>query len=321
MEEIIKGYILDSKNSYICPGKKQNLIRKSLNETGSMTEEVIQKRLLLYTLRDLYSNFLQDYSGNEKIPKLSHFASLVPEEVIYAGDAGSHNICVCVDHENMKLKLFALNKSINYRDLIAAAVCDSDDIDCMLHRCDKCPGIPGITEALEDFDIFWDRREIRYKLWDTKQDTRASLITMYEGTETFKENLIKGIWNLTSHHFIAQTQKNYLHASKDELESDTCIVLMDFSENYSFVIQNSIQAFFYNNNQATIHPFVMYFKNPGDNNLQEKSFCIISNTKDHWAYAVHAFQDELLKIIKVEYPWIEKIRYFSDGAPTQYKNK
>ena len=32
----------------------------------------------------------------------------------------------------------------------------------------------------------------------------------------------------------------------------------DFSENYSFLIQNAIQNQHWNNNQCTIHPFVIY---------------------------------------------------------------
>ncbi|XP_044596186.1 uncharacterized protein LOC123273063 [Cotesia glomerata] len=51
------------------------------------------------------------------------------------------------------------------------------------------------------------------------------------------------------------------------------------------------------------------------------SFCVISDTTDHVADTVHAFQEKLMKIIKEEYPWIKNVIYFSDGAPTKYKNK
>lgn len=37
--------------------------------------------MLLYTLRDLYSNFIDDYSEYDNLPKFSFFASLKPEEV------------------------------------------------------------------------------------------------------------------------------------------------------------------------------------------------------------------------------------------------
>lgn len=32
-----------------------------------------------------------------------------------------------------------------------------------------------------------------------------------------------------------------------------CIVICDFSENYAFIIQNSVQGIHWNNDQVTIH--------------------------------------------------------------------
>ena len=34
--------------------------------------------------------------------------------------------------------------------------------------------------------------------------------------------------------------------------------MADFSENFSFVVQDEIQSFDWNNSSATIHPFVCY---------------------------------------------------------------
>ena len=38
------------------------------------------------------------------------------------------------------------------------------------------------------------------------------------------------------------------------------ILLLDFSENCSFVCQDSVQGFYWNNNQATVHAFTFYEK-------------------------------------------------------------
>jgi hypothetical protein len=48
---------------------------------------------------------------------------------------------------------------------------------------------------------------------------------------------------------------------KSSLQAGEIIVLEDFSENYSFIIQDAAQGFHSNNQQATIHPSVSYFKN------------------------------------------------------------
>ena len=40
------------------------------------------------------------------------------------------------------------------------------------------------------------------------------------------------------------------------------LVIGDFAENYSFVLQDTAQGFHWNNSQATIHPFVIYHRFP-----------------------------------------------------------
>ena len=43
---------------------------------------------------------------------------------------------------------------------------------------------------------------------------------------------------------------------KDNLDGCSAIVLVDFAENYSFVVQDEVQGFQWNNLQATLHPIV-----------------------------------------------------------------
>ena len=38
------------------------------------------------------------------------------------------------------------------------------------------------------------------------------------------------------------------------------MVIGDFAQKYSLVIQDAVQGFHWNNDQATIHPFVVYYK-------------------------------------------------------------
>ena len=36
--------------------------------------------------------------------------------------------------------------------------------------------------------------------------------------------------------------------------------LLYFAENYSFIVQDAVQGHHWNNSQATLHPFAVYFK-------------------------------------------------------------
>lgn len=86
------------------------------------------------------------------------------------------------------------------------------------------------------------------------------------------------------------------------------------------VIQNEAQGYHWNNKQATIHPFVVYFKD-SNNVLQHTSFIIISESLIHDSVAVNLYIDKLINFMKSKFSQILKIIYMTDGAASQYKNK
>jgi hypothetical protein len=72
--------------------------------------------------------------------------------------------------------------------------------------------------------------------------------------------LLEKLLLLLHHSFIATQQAMFLKELKRNLQSGEFVVLCDFAENYSFVLQDEAQGFHWNNAKATIHPFVIYFK-------------------------------------------------------------
>ena len=92
----------------------------------------------------------------------------------------------------------------------------------------------------------------------------------------------------------------------------------DFAENYAFVVQDAIQGFYWQNVQATVHPFVVYTKS-GDE-VHSDSYCVTSDSLKHSTQAVFEFQSELLEIVKSRHPNVRKVHYFTDGAVSQHKN-
>ncbi len=106
---------------------------------------------------------------------------------------------------------------------------------------------------------------------------------------------------------------------KSSICDDEIIDLGDFSENYSFVIQDEVQSAHWNKKQSTLHPFVVYFKK--NNEISVKTFCAISNSLEHNTVTFYSFQNSLMGHLKKDFPNIKKILYFSDGCAAQYKNK
>ena len=93
---------------------------------------------------------------------------------------------------------------------------------------------------------------------------------------------------------------------------------MDFGENYSFAVQDAVHGFHWNNSQATLHLFIVYFNIVGK--IESLSCCIISDHMSHDANVVHIFTYHMIENLKLLLPETEHCYYFSVGALSQYKN-
>ena len=51
------------------------------------------------------------------------------------------------------------------------------------------------------------------------------------------------VFELTEHHFIAKKQSEFLRVKKVSLKFDEAVLILDFAENYSFVVQDYAQSY------------------------------------------------------------------------------
>ena len=65
--------------------------------------------------------------------------------------------------------------------------------------------------------------------------------------EEFVKEMCNKFNKLRAHHFIAKAQSAYLSELKEKLSSNQAIILLDFTENYSFIGQGSAQGSHWNN--------------------------------------------------------------------------
>ena len=101
---------------------------------------------------------------------------------------------------------------------------------------------------------------------------------------------------MTAHSNISKAQSTCLMIQKENLDSDTCIIMIDFAENYQYVSEDEIQSFHWNNNQCSIQPAVIYYKNV-PNILQEKSFGFISEDLKHDTAFVYEVRSKVCEYI------------------------
>ena len=298
--------------SRMCPGKKEYV---SIKENDEKVHK--QKRLLLINLKELCANYKEQYP-NDQI-SFSKFCTLRPKWCVTVASSGMHSVCVCEYHQNAKLLTDMIPQHSDYKYLLQKIVCNIENRNCMLHLCDSCPGKGELSNYLK---LVFEENEfdlddiVKYKQW--VQTDRATLIDTSATVEDYI-SLTCGVFDkLRDHHFIAKGQSSYLTRLKESLSANQVIILLDFAENYSFVVQDAVQAYHYNNSQATLHPAVIYYKQDGI--IKSYSMCVVSDNLNHETRTVHAFQKEIINVIKEKFSDITEIIYFSDGSSKQYKN-
>jgi hypothetical protein len=107
--------------------------------------------------------------------------------------------------------------------------------------------------------------------------------------------LLEKLLLLLRHSFVATQQAMFLKELKCDPQTSEFVVLCDFVENYSFVLQDKAQGFHWNNAQATIHPFVIYFKKSDALNTEHENLVTISDCLTHDSILVHIFRRHLMK--------------------------
>ena len=312
-----KQFVLDffesDEISRQCPGLKD--CKSSYDLDGNKVMK--QKKLVLGNLKEVYQKFKE--SENHPDIGFSTFCSLRPKHCVLAGGDGTHSVCVCTYHQNPKLQLNAIGeKDVSLEDVMSKAVCDINSENCMMRKCKNCPGESGVSDFVEALPAMEGKEEIRYSKWVSVD--RCSLEEVVESVEDFLKSFSKAIVLLTRHHYVSKKQSEAYRVAKESLKEDEVLVVGDFAENYSFVVQNAAQGQHWNNSQCTLHPFVCYFRGP-DSTIQHESFCFISDCTKHSTAMVHTFLKTLIPLLKDKHPTLKKVIYFSDGCAGQYKNR
>ena len=319
--QLVRGFYESDETSRMMPGIKDFASVKTAE--GRVH---VQKRLVLSNLRELYQMFKDRYP-NETVG-FSKFADLRPKHCVLAGASGTHSVCVCTIHQNVKLMMLgariqdltSTNGTVfkTYNHCIAQVICNPSLPECYLHTCKHCPGIDALKESLLavlDDNII---DSVTYKQWTTTD--RSTLETTSKTSDEFVEAFCDKLEVLIPHSFIATQQASFCCDCKSTLKLGEVLVVADFSENYSFVLQDAAQGYHWNNAQATIHPFVIYYRHSGEE--CHLSYVVISDCLYHDTVAVYLFQKRLITFLKQALPFsLKKILYFSDGAASQYKNR
>lgn len=258
-----------------------------MNDTISVTVAggIIEKRmkkLLLLSLKEAHILFKATHL-DIKIG-LSKFCELRPKEVILPNGKGTHNVCVCESHQNVKLALdnsgLAKSNPLNlsdssYKGYIDLMTCQEATDKCYLNDCKKCDNKDtseyenSIREHLEESGS----NEIKIHQWENTD--RSNLVVKLMPVDEFVEYLFEKLRKLKTHNYIAKQQTKFFTDRRKNLKFGEVLINGDFAENYNFLVQNSAQGFHWNKTTCTIHPFVVNYMKNGK--LVTMSFAFISD--------------------------------------------
>ena len=139
-------------------------------------------------------------------------------------------------HPNVKLMFGCIDRSLDYKEVLKFCVCDVNNENCMLHHCDDCLNKSNVENYLKELlpIKFSENDVIKYKQWVSTD--RSQLEDKEEFADDFITLLSEMLCKLTEHPFIAKNQNQYLKGLKASLKPNECIIILDFTDNFSFVV-------------------------------------------------------------------------------------
>ena len=192
---------------------------------------------MLSGLKELYVLFKE--SEPEFLISYSKFAQLRPKYCILPGSPGTHSVCVCTIHQNVKLMLDAINIPVltknsdipitNYKDCLSHIICKNFDPNCYLDKCLNCPGTTKFRKCLLELLDNSSISHVQCSLWSATD--RSTLVTQTMKVDEFVNEFCYKLEILKSHSFIAKQQTSFINEKKKNLKKGEVIVMFDFSEN------------------------------------------------------------------------------------------
>lgn len=319
-QDLAVNFFNDDRISKILPGKK-DVVSMVINDE----RQRIQKRLILFELKKVYDEFLIEHPT--AMMSFSYFCNLRPKNVVLPGASGTHIVCVCTIHQNIILMIEAIssilkknesdNLPANHRDFIKMITCKTPNRDCHLNECANCPRSSVVSDFLIELFTKEAINEIEYPNWISVD--RTTMLNVTATPDEFVEQFVERLTKLKVHSFITKEQSAYSKYLKENLADGEVLNMFDFSQNFAYIAQDAAQAFYYNNNQCTVFPYIFYYRKDGV--IQHQCCIFLSDCIKHDSAFVYAAMTLIMPKIKAVVKKVRKMIYFTDGAKQHFKNR
>jgi hypothetical protein len=157
---------------------------------------------------------------------------------------------------------------------------------------------------------------VQYKQW-SDVDGKQKIIIEETTVENLIDVIVSQLIDFKVHCYVKRQQSDYFEKKKSELVDGEIVLQIDFAKNYCCLLQDEIQAAYWNHNQVTIFTAVAWIGHESE----VQSLVVISDDMTHGKKQVFAFLYRILTSLKTKFPSITHDHVFSDGCCAQFKNK
>ena len=319
----IKDFLEEDINSRTLPGKKDYIVRKGLRR---------QKKILCDSMKNLHQKYLKEHSGIQI--SYATFCRLKPFWIVRP-KCSDRDTCGCKLHINASYMIDRLVQhgvlpasSCSFTGACQHVVCDTNSKSCMYGECTECKekkiSLSNVDRGKQTWVYSWQNktkeREVQKPDGQSKIRVRITVkekiqYTLYQLAEELTDFLKA---KFTRHIFNIRHQYQKTKALKETLSDDSCIIHIDFSENYSCKYATEPQSVHFgaSRNQVSLHTGVLY------RHMQPPlSFCSMSENTRHDPSAIWAHLHPILEDLKSSNPNIKTVHFMSDGPTTQYRSR
>lgn len=300
-----------------------NAARMTTDKQDTITRKKTKHQRMI--LPDTVLNLHKEFTQKEPTVKVSYasFCALRPFYVT-APRPSDRKTCQCQHHENAKLMLKILwengvVKSSKLEDSFELVCCSQTSEACLLRSCARCLNKHTVpTPQQEQTNVEWQQ-------WERVQDQTPDALHMntrlvvHSGTvaELIQRYEDKLKIETTTHVCSVQNQAREYRSMIENCNDTTVIVHVDFSEAWKCKYSSEVQSCHFGQNlpMLNLHTGMYYVKG------EKAAFCTISESKRQDAAAIWSHMEPILRDIRVKFPKVDTIHFWSDGPSKQYKNK
>ncbi|KAF8789402.1 hypothetical protein HNY73_007342 [Argiope bruennichi] len=294
-------------------GKKD--VKSVLNPEANK-RTLLQKRLLMYNLKDAFQLFKIDHPNIEI--GLSKFCELRPSEVETVG-CKDQAVCCCPYCENfaflLKVCKWKNNNIKTANDIFDLIVCNKNNADCMKQKCKNCP--MQIKKFIDE-ELDLNEGKVCVNQWN-----KGKLEENVLEAKKIIEELISQLTTLLKHIYNISRQAKEIRKQKDSLLPGQLLMQIDFSQNYEIKHQNEVMAAHWKTDQdlsVTVYTAVVYFRRVEDEDLETKCYAVIFDFNRHTSAIVKIFNKAITEDIKKMVNFkITSINIWSDVLRTMEK--